>query len=237
MLKIAIIEDSKEYADLLKKKIQETDFKDEVKVGLYFDPIEFLDALSEGEEYQLCFSDIEMPGLDGLRLAEEIRKKGSRMMLIFISCYMEYATEGYRVRAFDYLLKGHLDDRWDAMAGRVVKQLEDDREKVYKITLQNSIKVIPVDSIIYIYKEGKYCNFVVDGMEGVAVRKAIREVGDEFKKYRGFIQIKRGYIINAGKIRKYTAEKVIMENGDELVIGRVHVADVKGKVMEYMEEL
>ena len=63
MLKIAVIEDSKEYAELLKEKILGTDFKDEAAVELYLDPMEFLDALREGERYQLCFSDIEMPGM------------------------------------------------------------------------------------------------------------------------------------------------------------------------------
>lgn len=237
MLKIAVIEDSKEYADLLKKKILETDFKDDTEIDLYLDPMKFLDVLGRGEKYQICFSDIEMPGMDGVKLAEKIREKDSKMILIFVSSYLEYATEGYQVKAFDYLLKGNADVKWDALIERVIRQLEDDREKVYKITLQNSVEVIPVDCIIYIYKEGKYCNFVVDGMDKTAVRKTIREVGEELQIYRNFIQVKRGYIINIEKIRKYTSEKVIMENGDELVIGRMHVAKVKDLVMKYMEKL
>ena len=237
MLRIAVIEDSKEYANLLKKKIMETDFKDDTEVDLYLDSTKFLDALGKGEKYQLCFSDIKMSGMDGVKLAEEIRENGSRMILVFISSYLEYATEGYHVKAFDYLLKGSVEAKWDALIERVIRQLEDEREKVYKITLQNSVEVIPVDCIIYIYKAGKYCNFVVDGMDKTAVRKTIKEVGEELQIYRNFIRVKRGYIINIEKIRKYTSEKVIMRNGDKLAIARMYVAKVKDLVMKYMEKL
>lgn len=235
MLKIAVVEDSKEYADLLKKKILETDFKDDTEVDLYLDPMEFLDALGKGENYQLCFSDIEMLGMDGVKLAEKIREKDDRMMLIFISSYLEYATEGYQVRAFDYLLKGRVDDRWDALAGRVMKQLEDDRKKVYKVTAGNKVVVFPVDDILYVYKAGNYCHFVIKGWKNnVAERKSMWKLEEDMKPYRYFIYAKRGYLINIRKICEYKVREVVMENGDAIPIGRMHIDRLKDKVMEYM---
>lgn len=130
-----------------------------------------------------------------------------------------------------------MDDKWDMLVSRILKQLANDREKVYKIILQNRVVKIPVERIIYIYKEGKYCNFVVDGMEEASARKTIKEVSEELHPYKNFIQVKRGYIINIRKIRKYTAEKIIMEDGADLIIGRIYVARVKEMVMRYMEGL
>jgi len=238
MLKIAVIEDSKEYADLLKKKILETDFKDETAVEIYLDPVVFLDALRDGEKYQLCFSDIEMPGMDGVKLAEEIRKKDSRIMLVFISSYLEYATEGYRVKAFDYLLKGQMDDRWGVLVGRVMKQLEDDREKVYKVTAGDKVVVFPVDDILYVYKAGNYCHFVIEGWQnGVLERKSLRKLEEDLKPYRYFIYAKRGFIINIRKVREYRVREVIMENGDTIPIARMQIDRIKDQVMEYMRGL
>lgn len=96
MLTIAIVEDSKEYADLLKKRIMETDFKDKVSVNIYLNPIEFLGKVKAGKRYQICFSDVMMPEMDGMSLAEEIRKANSRMVLVFLSSYLEYAPDGLR---------------------------------------------------------------------------------------------------------------------------------------------
>lgn len=235
MLKIAVVEDSREYADLLKKKILETDFKDEAEVESYLDPMEFLDALGRGKKYQLCFSDIKMPGMDGVKLAEKIREKDSKMMLVFIFSYLEYATEGYKVKAFDYLLKGNVDDRWDALAGRVMKQLEDDRKKVYKVTAGDKAVVFPVDDILYVYKAGNYCHFVIKGWQNnVAERKSMWKLEEDLKPYRYFIYAKRGYLINIRKIREYKVREVIMENGDAIPIGRMYIDRLKDKVMEYM---
>lgn len=238
MIAIALIEDNKEYALMLKKKILETDFKDELSVNLYLNPIEFLDRLKAGKRYQLCFSDVVMPEMDGVKLAEEIRKTDSKMLLIFLSSYFEYATDGYKVNAFDYLLKGRVEEKWDGLVKRIIKRLEDDRVKVYRVITQNKVEVIPLNNIIYIYKEGKYCNFVLEHeRERVIARKTMKEVGEELDGYKNFIQIKRGYIINIEKIRKYTAEKIIMENGDHLIIGRGYVNNVKELVMRYAEGL
>lgn len=238
MLIIAIVEDNKEYATMLKKRIMETDFKDKVLVNIYLNPMEFLDKVKAGKRYQLCFSDVMMPEMDGMNLAEEIRKIDSRMLLIFLSSYLEYAPDGYRVNAFDYLLKGREDDKWDALVKRIKKRLKDDRVKVYRIITQNKVEMVPLNKIIYIYKEGKYCNFVLEHeQERITVRKTIKEIGEELDSYKNFIQIKRGYIINIEKIRKYTAEEIIMENGDSLIIGRMHVVRVKELVMKYAEEL
>lgn len=244
MLKIAIVEDSREYADILVKKISETDFRDEMLIEAYTGPESFLEELKRGKRYQVCFSDIQMPGMNGVQLAEEIRKIDRRMLLVFLSSYSAYATEGYRVEAFDYLLKENVDDGWEALVERMVKRLEDDREKVYRIISQNRVEVIQLSRVIYIYKEGKYCHFVLEAAAGTkedkeitAVRKPLSQVGEELQAYKNFIQANKGYIINIDKIREYTAEKILMENGDRIVVGRIHVARVREQVMRYMEEL
>lgn len=238
MITIAIIEDNSDYAAMLKTKIMETDFEDKTVVDIYLNPISFLEQIKMGKRYQLCFSDVMMPEMDGMKLAGEIRKIDGRMLLVFLSSYVEYAPDGYSVQAFDYLLKGKEDEKWDAVVKRIRNRLEDDREKVYRIIMQNKTEIIPLNTIVYIYKEGKYCNFVLEHeRERTAVRKPIKEVGEELETYPNFIQIKRGYIINLEKIRKYTAEEIIMENGDSLVIGRMHVARVRESVMKYAEGL
>lgn len=238
MITVAIVEDSADHADILHKKIMETDFKDEVSVDIYLSPATFLSDLNKGKRYQICFSDIKMPEMNGIKLAEQIRRKDSRMLLIFLSSYLEYALEGYQVNAFDYLLKGRVDDKWDKLVGRILKRLENDRKKVYKVITQNKVEIIPLDSIVYIYKEGKYCNFVLENQkEKVAFRKTIKEIWEELHGHKNFIQIKRGYIANIDKIQKCTSEELVMTNEERLVIGRMHISRVKDLIMAYVREL
>jgi DNA-binding LytR/AlgR family response regulator len=53
----------------------------------------------------ILFLDIQMRGLNGLQTAEKIREKDDSMIIIFLTGYRGYMQQGYRVRAFRYLIK------------------------------------------------------------------------------------------------------------------------------------
>ncbi len=55
-----------------------------------------------GHDADLLFCDIQMPGLNGMELS---RMLPERTRIIFTTAFSDYAVEGFRVRALDYLLK------------------------------------------------------------------------------------------------------------------------------------
>lgn len=67
------------------------------------------EALEAYEEYkiQIAILDIEMPGINGIKAAEEIRRKDKKCCIIFLTAFDEfaYAKKAITVRALDYLLK------------------------------------------------------------------------------------------------------------------------------------
>lgn len=71
-------------------------------VGRYGSAVEALRALHETPDVQLIFLDIKMPDLSGLELAR-VLQKGPRV--VFTTAFNQYALEGFRVDALDYLLK------------------------------------------------------------------------------------------------------------------------------------
>jgi DNA-binding LytR/AlgR family response regulator len=72
-------------------------------VGRYSSAVAALKALHEQPEVQLLFLDIKMPDLSGLELARVLQGGGQRV--IFTTAFNQYALEGFRVDAIDYLLK------------------------------------------------------------------------------------------------------------------------------------
>ena len=71
--------------------------------GRYASAVAALRALHEQPEVQLLFLDIKMPDLSGLELARVLQGGGQRV--IFTTAFNQYALEGFRVDALDYLLK------------------------------------------------------------------------------------------------------------------------------------
>lgn len=236
-MRIVIVEDNREFADILKRKIDvDTGLGVGNVVDIYTEPKNFINMLKAGKRYELCFSDILMPEMDGLELAEQIRKIDDRMLFVFLTSYTEYAIDGYRVYAFDYLLKSHMDAKWDGLVKRIKEALDKQKKETYLIKMVNRVERVPCNSILYIYKQEKNVIFVLKDRE-IAVRKSIQDVWDELKDYRQFIQVKRGIIINIEKIRKATAKEIVMENGEEITIGRMYVEQVRKQIHNQVENI
>lgn len=53
----------------------------------------------------LLLLDIQMQGMDGMTTAQAVRTRDAQVLLIFVTSMVQYAVEGYRVEAMDYLLK------------------------------------------------------------------------------------------------------------------------------------
>ena len=73
-----------------------------VLTGSYTNADKALDAIRSGGA-DLAFLDIQMPGMSGLQLAAIARDCGVRV--VFVTAYRDFAVEGFRVNAIDYLLK------------------------------------------------------------------------------------------------------------------------------------
>ena len=64
-----------------------------------------LDAIEEGHAPDVVFSDIQMPGIDGLSFAVEVKKEVPGVKVIFVTGYEQYAVEAFRRRVNGYLMK------------------------------------------------------------------------------------------------------------------------------------
>ena len=62
-------------------------------------------ALIQREQPDLVFLDIQMPEVDGFGVVEELEKRGSLPLTIFVTAYDRYAMRAFEVHALDYLLK------------------------------------------------------------------------------------------------------------------------------------
>jgi two-component system LytT family response regulator len=83
----------------------DTFFSDEIKVlGTASSPSVALDQIPKINP-DICFLDVEMPGMTGLKLAEKLQEKGYKGKIIFITGHIHYSVKAIRANAFDYLIK------------------------------------------------------------------------------------------------------------------------------------
>ena len=70
-------------------------------------------ALNQNYSYDIAFIDIELPGISGLKLAEELKKYNPDIIIIVITSFQSYLDSAMKIRVFRYLSKPIEPNRFD----------------------------------------------------------------------------------------------------------------------------
>ncbi len=98
--KAVIVDDEEFNFDLFKRAAEDID---NIKIcACVTNPFEAVEKVKEYDA-DIVFTDIEMPGLNGIELAE--RLIGERCIIVFLTAFSQYALEAFRVNAMDYIMK------------------------------------------------------------------------------------------------------------------------------------
>lgn len=102
MKRVIIVDDEPAAIGKLEKMLKETGA---VEIcGTFVDPAAALDYIRDNQA-DIAFLDIEMPRISGIELADRMIDLQSRINIVFVTAYSEYAVEAFRCHAMDYLLK------------------------------------------------------------------------------------------------------------------------------------
>ena len=108
MINIAICDDE----ELFLQREKEIIYKYMTKKGyncsidLFLSGKDYLEC-DDVEKYDIVFLDVSMDEMNGIETAKRIRKNNQKVYLIFVTAYINYATEGYKVNASRYVLKNN----------------------------------------------------------------------------------------------------------------------------------
>lgn len=190
--------------------------------------------LSEKIRYDIYFLDIEMPEINGLQLAKEIRKTDENAIIIFVTSYLKYSIVGYELGIYRYIPKDNISKKLIPALESASQEVGRETEQLYIVSTNTRCEKIRYEDMLYIYKDRKYSIICCDNAT-YKVRKSLRQVYEELNRsgQKQFIFIERGYIANIVQIKKVQNGEVIMQNGEILNIGRSFYSVVKQEVAEY----
>jgi two-component system response regulator AlgR len=178
----------------------------------------------------LVLLDIEMPGLTGLEVAEQLMKglpdSGPKPAVIFCTAYDDYAFNAFKVDAVDYLLKPiRKDDLNKALqkAQRWIEQQVDAEIEVNNTNISarthQGLQLIPITDIVSFQADQKYITVKYHIEDSrtceVLIDEPLKVLEDEFEQY--FVRIHRNALVAKGKIDRL-----------ETVESSVHILYLKG---------
>lgn len=234
MIRIAVCDDNEEKGRWIGAFVEEQMQKRRViyEKQLFCDSKNLLYEIEDGIWYDAFLLDIDMPELDGFRLAEEIKKYLPDAIVIFITDYETYVYESFRVHPFRFIPKARLEEMLPNALADMLTVLEKLDGKYYRVNNREGMDSFPVKSILYIRHSGKYAYLERSDGSTAKVRKTLKEVYKEIPE-GDFVWIAKGCICNLMQIKKISEGNVVLADGTMLPISRDKLTEVKNQLRRY----
>jgi DNA-binding LytR/AlgR family response regulator len=167
-------------------------------------------AFLDHNKVDIVVLDIEMPNMTGLELASFIKPP---TYFIFSTSHENFALDGFKLSAVDYLLKPYSYDRFEVAIDRAIRMISleegllEGAEPVLVVKSNYNNAKLVLKEIQYIESIDDYVFIYRDNAQPVKVRKSLKAMLDELPRDK-FVRIHRSYIVPYARITGYQKSRV-----------------------------
>ncbi len=191
---------------------------------------EALRVLQE-DEVDAVFSDIRMPGLSGLELAQVLRRFRAPPRIVFVTAYDEHAVEAFELDVVDYLLKPVRESRLAEAVRRVVEAgapARDVSEDAIPVELGGVTKFVRRSEVRYVEAQGDYARLHTP-QGNPLLRVPLTTLEQEWGA-AGFVRIHRSHLVAlayVSEVRSDGGRVTVVVDGEELTVSRRHTRELR----------
>ena len=204
-MKILICDDEYTNLEILKKYITEYTAAHCIKADIYA-TASSKDVFESSTSYDLAFLDIQMPDIDGISVAKELKNRNQKVVIFFVTAFDEY-------KALQYIDETYID-----------------------LFLYNSgeDKKILVDDIMYIRRESrKIILHTKDGNEYIT-RRSLNEWMEELPN-TFFYLVHKSFLVNLHYITKNSYSNIVLDNTIEIPVASRKQVDFHKYWFQYLK--
>lgn len=227
MIHIAICDDEKEFVSDMRMLIERYAKEKQTEIRIS----EFESGLELMKQYDrtldLVFLDIQMDGMDGLKTAGQIRTLDEEVSIIFLTSLKQYALEGYKYRAVNYIVKPM---KYIRLKVELDRWMEKQQRKNPCIVVSNDSGTFKVALNALHYAETYRRNLLLHTEQGDVISyRSMKELETELKQY-GFFRCHSGFLVNMGFVKQVEKLEVHLTSGETIYVS-------KPKKKEFMEAM
>lgn len=240
IIKIAVCDDEIIFAGKMKTIIDTYCMEKQIlyEVDLYQSGRDFITNSIKMMGYQIVFLDINMEGIDGLETAKELRKLCKETFVIFVTAFINYTLEGYKVDAIRYLLKTSENFEQSVYeALNAVFQKMEYTPIIRKFCFQEGNKNVALERILYIESVLHKLTFHIleEDIISYTMYETLNSITGMFNK--DFVRIHQSYLVNLRFVRKIDKRDLILSNDISLPIARSKLNEARKRVAIYKGEI
>lgn len=215
-----------------------------VLVNILFDKCEFgfeaytrpkdsLELDFSNFDFDIAFIETDSNCFPGVDVARKIRESGNiKTEIVFISPDDSLALYGYKLKAFDYLIKPIPIKTISETLERYFCYNESDYIKYFSFKNYGAIQKIKLDDIYYFASNGRKCT-IINNRGDCEFYAKLDEVESQLNE-NDFIRVHQSYIVNVRYIKGMTKDGITMNNGLFVPISQRRYSEAKSKFMKYL---
>lgn len=229
---IALCDDENAALDILKAHINTYCSKENLTLQLdCFSCGE--DFLSSPQQYDIVFMDIYLPGISGM---DAVREGGiGSSQIVFTTTSREHAVEAFGLNAAHYLIKPLTEENVIEAMMRCQMRMNTPPEKILEVKTTGGIVPVSMSTITYVevFNKVSVVHTQKNDLQTYTPLDAIFEMLDS----KCFLRLQRSFAVNMNFIESFLADRVVMQNGVEIVLSRSYRQELKTEYQRFLFDL
>ncbi len=217
MIRVAVVEDDAAYRRQLSGYLlrYEQEHEEPIRITEFSSGIELTESYSAN--YDIILMDIQMNYMDGMQTAQWIRELDKTVIIIFITNLAQFALEGYKVEALDYILKPVQYFAFSQTMQKAVKRVRQNATYFLHLMQESRMIRLDVSNISYIESQGRNVVYHTDEGE-YTERGSLKSLEDKLEGWH-FCRCNSCYLVNLAQVEQVEQSQVTVA-GQTLQISR-----------------
>jgi DNA-binding LytR/AlgR family response regulator len=185
----------------------------------------------QDQDVDAVFSDIRMPGLTGLELAQVLRRFREPPRIVFVTAHEQHAVDAFELDVVDYLLKPVRESRLREAIRRVVDaggaQAEPEDDAI-PVELGGVTRFVRRSEVRYVEAQGDYTRLHTPAGSPL-IRVPMATLEEEWAE-AGFVRIHRSHLValaHVSEVRTDGGRVTVVVDGEELTVSRRHTRELR----------
>lgn len=232
MLNIAICDDDQIFLNKLADTVSRL-MKEEHNIYTFTNADDLLNRIEDysGESMDIVITDIEMPGLNGINMAKELKNTQPRIQFIFVTNYTEYIQEVFAVNPIYYILKPVDKNKLAEALQKATNQLLDSDKRCFNVTSKNKIVRIRFDEIKYIESYSRKI-IVHETRRNTELLMKLDDFEKELPPY--FLRIHKSFSVNMNMIRSINNNRIELFSGEVIPVAKAKYPEIKKNILAFL---